>query len=194
MTTPRIRPEGDERWIYVAHRHWMALVMRSLIPLLIGLMVGGVLFWRVLGREPDFLGRVPPLLDSVNLALLLVGLLMAAALVYIYVDWANDHLIVSNKRLILEDQTLLLAFTYETIVLNRIQNVNVRVDNFLQYLLQYGRVEIQAGGPTAPIVFSRARCPNEIQAALMDEVNREKRDQERIRLQAAVQRRLDPAA
>lgn len=194
MSRPRIRPEGDERWIYIAHRHWIALAMRS-APLAAGLLLaGGLLTWRVLGRRPDVLGRVPPLLDALNAGLAGVGVLLACALIYTYIDWSNDHLIVSNKRLIFEDQTLLLAFSYETIPLDRIQNVNVRVENFLQFLLKYGRVEVQAAGPTAPIVFSRARYPNQIQVELMKEVNREKREQEQRRLKAAIQRRIDPSA
>ena len=72
--------------------------------------------------------------------------------------------------------------------------MNVRIENFLQYMLKYGRVEIQAAGPTAPVVFDRARRPNEIQVELMKEVNREKHEQERRRLVAAVQRRIDPQA
>ena len=194
MRQPHIRPEGDERWIYVARRHWIALLLRAAVPLLLGLIFAVVLLWRILGREPDFLGREPPLLDAINVLLVLAGGVMLAALAYIYIDWKNDHLIVSNKRLILEDQTLLLAFTYETISLDRIQNVNVRVDNFLQYALKYGRVEVQAAGPTAPIVFDRVRRPAQIQIELMKEVNREKRDQEQRRLAAAVQRRLNPTA
>ena len=194
MSQPRIRPQGDERWIYVAHRHWIALVLRSAMPCAAGLLAGIVLLWRVSGREPDFLGRMPPVLDGLNALLAVIAVLAAAALVYTYVDWKNDHLIVSNKRLILEDQTLFLAFTYETIGLERIQNVNVRVKHFLQFALKYGRVEIQAAGPTAPIVFDRAARPDRIQVELMNEVNREKREQEQRRLQAVVQRRLDPGA
>src|SRR3712207_6609290 len=192
MRQPHIRPEGDERWVYVARRHWIALLMRAAVPLLLGLIFGVLLLWRLLGREPDFLGREPPLLDAINALLVLAGGVILAALVYIYIDWKNDHLIVSNKRLILEDQTLLLAFTYETISLERIQNVNVRVENFLQYALKYGRVEVQAAGPTAPVVFDRARRPAQIQTELMKEVSREKREQEQRRLAAAVQRRLNP--
>ena len=194
MSQPRIRPEGDERWIYIAHRHWIALVMRAFVPALLGLAVASALAWRMLGRGPDVLGRVPPMLDGLNMLLGLAGALMAAALVYIYVDWKNDHLIVSNKRLIHEDRTLLLAFSYETIPLDRIQNINVRVDNLLQHILKYGRVEIQAAGPTAPIIFSRMQRPNQMQVEVMKEVNREKREQEQVRLKAAIQRRIDPSA
>jgi uncharacterized membrane protein YdbT with pleckstrin-like domain len=194
MITPHIRPEGDERWTYVANRHWMALLIRWLIPLLVGGGAGLYLLWRVMDRQPDFLGRTPPLVNGVNLLVFFTALVSLAALLYIYIDWRNDHLIVSNKRLIMEDQTLFLSFKYETIALDRIQNVNVRVDNFLQYMLKYGRVEVQAAGPTAPIVFDRAYCPNEIQRQVMKEVNREKREQEQRRLRAAVARRIDPSA
>jgi hypothetical protein len=194
MSQPHIRPEGDERWIYIAHRHWIALVMRS-TPLLAGLfVVGGLLAWRALGREPDVLGRVPPLLDAINIALAGAVALLAFALLYTYIDWSNDHLIVSNKRLIHEDRTLLVSYSYETIPLDRIQNVNVRIENFLQFLLKYGRVEVQAAGPTAPIVFNRVHFPNQVQVELMKEVNREKREQEQRRLKAAIQRRIDPSS
>src|SRR3954451_13470844 len=110
MNRPRIVPEGDERWIYIARRHWIALVLRSLIPGLVGLLAIAILCWRVLGRAPDFLGRLPPVLDGLNLMLMVAGILMVAILIYTYIDWNNDHLIISNKRLILEDQSLLLAF------------------------------------------------------------------------------------
>lgn len=194
MSRPHIRPEGDERWIYVAHRHWIALVLRSALPFLVWLAAVVGMLWRVFGRAPDFLGRVPPALDGLNVALALVAVLAALSVAYTYVDWKNDHLIVSNKRLILEDQTLWLAFRYETIGLDRIQNVNVRVENFLQFTLKYGRVEVQAAGPTAPIVFDRVRRPDQVQIEIMREVKREKRDQEQRRLMATVQRRLNPNA
>ncbi|HZG65224.1 MAG TPA: PH domain-containing protein [Herpetosiphonaceae bacterium] len=194
MSRPRIQPQSGERWIYVAHRHWIALVMRSALPLVGIVLAGGLLSWRVLGRGPDVLGRVPPLFDAANAILAVAGLLLLFGLVYTCLDWSNDHLIVSNKRLIYEDQTLLLTFRYETIPLDRIQNVDVRVANLLQYLLKYGRVEVQAAGPTAPIVFDHARCPDRLQVELMKEVNREKREQEQRRLKTAIQRHLDPTA
>ena len=193
MPQPSIKPEGDERWIYVARRHWIALVLRALAPAVLGCIAGGLLLWRVLGRGPDILGRVPPMLDPLNGLLIASGMIMVLGLVYIYIDWKNDHLIVSNKRLIHEDRTLLLAYSYETIPLDRIQNVNVRVENMLQHVLKYGRIEAQAAGPTAPIVFTRAERPNEIQVELMKEVSREKREQEQRRLKAAIQHRLDPS-
>lgn len=194
MADIQLQPEGDERFVYVSHRHWMALLLREIIPVLVAIVCAAVFFFRAFGREVDFLGRTPPLFDLLN-SVLFVSILVCVAIgAYIYADWKNDHLIVSNKRIVHEDQTLWLAYEYETIPLDQIQNVNIRTDNILQYVLGYGRVEVQAAGPTAPIVFERANQPGELQRQIMAEVNREKRSQEEKRLAATVARRLNPHA
>lgn len=194
MAQIKLRPEGDERFIYIARRHWVALLLRELVPALVGLGAAAGFILRGLNREVDFLGRQPPLLDPLNFVLFLSIIVCAAIAVYIWFDWRNDHLILSNKRVVREDQTLWLAYQYETIPLDQIQNVNIRTDNIFQYVLKYGRVEIQAAGPNEPIVFDRARDPVEIQQRIMGEAQREKRTLEQKRLQATVERRLNPAA
>lgn len=185
------RPEPNERVIYIARRHWIALLMRSALPLLAGATAALVFLVRAFGR-PDMLGQPPPLLDTVNGAMVLLVLACVAVLAYVYVDWHNDRLFVTNTRVVHEDRTLWLAFRFETIPVERIQNVNVRTDNPLQYLLKYGRAEIQAAGPTAPIVFERAERPIALQQSVMNEVNRHRRDQEQQHLNTTVQRRLHP--
>lgn len=194
MADIHLRPEGDERFIYIAHRHWVALLIRGLVPVIVfGLAVGALLV-RALDRTPDFLGRQPPLFDPLNIFLMVSIVITVAIAVYVYLDWRNDHVIVSNKRIVHEDRTLWLAYRYEIIPLDQIQNVNIRTDNIFQYVLKYGRVEIQAAGPTEPIIFDRANCPNIIQREILNEVQREKRSMEQKRLQATVERRLDPSA
>jgi hypothetical protein len=192
MADIRLRPEPDERFIHVAPRHWIELVIRESVAVLIGGSLLIVLALRLLSREPDFLGRQPPLADPLNIALLVSVLAMIAIAAYVYFDWANDHLIITNKRVVHEDRTLWLSFMYEIIPLDQIQNVNIRTENFLQYMLKYGRVEVQAAGPTNPIIFKRADCPNEIQKRILAEVQRVKRSQEEKRLLQTVERRLHP--
>lgn len=194
MAKVNIRPDQDERFIYIAHRHWVALLIRSLIPTLVGLIALVVFVSRALSREPDFFGQPPPLLDPLNALLFVSALVTLAILAYIWFDWRNDHLIVSNKRIIHEDRTLWLSYIYETIPLEQIQNVNVRIENVFQYTLKYGRIEIQAAGPTEPIVFLRVEGPADVQRQILGEVQREKRTQERRYLEATVARRIDPNA
>lgn len=194
MAKVHIRPDRDERFIYTAHRHWIELLIRSLIPVLVGLIALLLFAGRAFSREPDFFGESPPLFDPLNAFLFVSVLVTLAILVYIWFDWRNDHLIVSNKRIIHEDRTLLLSYIYETIPLEQIQNVNVRIENVFQYTLKYGRIEIQAAGPTEPIVFRRVESPADVQRQILGEVQREKRNQERRYLEATVARRIDPAA
>jgi uncharacterized membrane protein YdbT with pleckstrin-like domain len=194
MARVNLKPEGDERFVYIAHRHWTALVIRELIPVTVGAVTLLIFVSRALFREPDFLGRQPPLFDVLNIVLGISIIVTIAIAVYTWFDWSNDHLIVSNKRVVHEDRTLWLAFQYETIPIDRVQNVNIRTDNIFQYVLNYGRVEVQAAGPSEPIVFLRSNCPGELQKQLLNEVQRQKRSQEQKRLMATVDRRLNPAA
>jgi uncharacterized membrane protein YdbT with pleckstrin-like domain len=194
MADIHLRPEGDERFIYIAHRHWAALLIRAIVPVIVFAIAAAALLIRALDRTPDFLGRQPPLFDPLNIALMISIVITVAILMYVYLDWRNDHIIVSNKRIVHEDRTLWLAYRYEIIPLDQVQNVNIRTDNFLQYVFKYGRVEIQAAGPTEPIVFDRANSPIQIQREILNEVQREKRSMEQKRLLATVERRLNPQA
>lgn len=195
MAFPKIhlQPQGSERIIYIAQRHPIALVMRAIGPFVAGLIAALVFVNRAL-TPPTVFGPPPPLLgDPWNLALLAIVLVCIAALVYIWFDWANDHIILTNQRVVEEDRTLFLAYEYRIIPLDQIQNVNIRIENFVQYTLDYGRVEIQAAGPTEPIVFNRALRPRALQTQILGEVRREKRKQEQERLNIAIARHLDPS-
>lgn len=193
LPQPHIRPEGDERWIYVARRHWVALAWRAIVPFFVIVFATLGVVYRGTNREPDFLGREPALLDFLSILLLFLSLSMLLVLLYIYYDWRNDMLIVSNKRVIHEDRTLFLSFRYETIPLDRVQNVNILTEG-LQKLFGYGQVTVQASGLTAPISFARAREPAVVQRQVMQEVGRQKREQEQARLRALVHKRVHPNA
>jgi membrane protein YdbS with pleckstrin-like domain len=182
--------QRDEREMYVVRRHWMAFVLRSWAPVLVILGTASLLGLRIVGREPEFLGRQPPVLDGFNtvLVLLLSGALLMA--VYHWVDWHNDLLIVTNKRIVHEERTLWQAHRYTIIPLEQVQNVNVRISNIVQYLLQYGLVIVQAAGPGSSITFERVKCPNDVQRRIMNEVKRQKRRQEKWHVRETVERHL----
>jgi uncharacterized membrane protein YdbT with pleckstrin-like domain len=190
LTSPDLKMQRGERIICMAQRHWMVFVLRSWAPALV--ILGCLLvFWiRVSGREPDYLGRQPPLLDGLSLLLFLLILISAAIMVYVWVDWRSDHLIITNKRIVHEDRIPWVSYRYETIPLEQVQNVNVRMSNLLQNLLQYGRVKVQAAGPGSTIVFERAKCPDDIQRRIMDEVKRQKRQQEQQHINKTVERHV----
>jgi hypothetical protein len=194
MTKPSFRPQGDERIILVAHRHWAAFAVRAIVPVLVGVSAAIVFLARSFGGQPDILGNPPPLFDPLGIFLLVSLLVTALIGWYIWVDWRNDNLILTNKRVIREDRTLWLRDTDQVIPLENIQNVNILRENIIQHLLKYGRVTVHAAGPTAPIVLDRAERPEEIQRRVLGEANRQKKSLEEKHLTATVERRLNPDA
>ncbi len=74
-------------------------------------------------------------LDWVNIGLFAIGLVAFGALVYIAVDWANDFLILTNTRVIYDDQQLLVRHVKQEVLIENIQQVNLSADSYLAYFL-----------------------------------------------------------
>lgn len=74
-------------------------------------------------------------LDWVNFGLFALGLVAFGALVYITVDWANDFLILTNTRVIYDDQQLLVRHVKQEVLIENIQQVNLSADSYLAYFL-----------------------------------------------------------
>ncbi|MDQ2996762.1 MAG: PH domain-containing protein, partial [Chloroflexota bacterium] len=55
------------------------------------------------------------------------------------IDWSNDFLILTPTRVIFEDTELLVRQIQQEIVIENIQQVNVRADSYVAYLLGYFR-------------------------------------------------------
>jgi uncharacterized membrane protein YdbT with pleckstrin-like domain len=191
MQRTGLKLQRDERIMFSVRHHWIMFALRAFIPILVGAAALAIFFSRVFGT-PDLLAPQPPLFDPLNLVLLLVALGMGSLIIYVWFDWANDLLIITNKRVVHEDRTPGLAYHYQTITLDRVQNVNMQ-QNAIQKLLGYGRINVQAAAPSRPIVFHQAEQPKVIQQHLRSEIQREKRRQEATLRDVVVQRRLEPA-
>ncbi len=187
MLSTGLRLQGDERIMFTVRRHWIAFAVRALLPVLVGAPV--FLVWA--GRTFSPNTPQPPLFDGTNLVLMLIMAALAAVLAYLWFDWRNDLLLITNKRVVHEERTLAFSYRYQTITLDRVQNVNIQ-QNGIQKLLDFGRVTIQAAAPSRPIIFNPSERPRIIQQHLLGEIKREKREQEARLRDEVVQRRLDP--
>jgi len=103
-------------------------------------LLGLMLYFRLLGGEILY---IPPFSvpqnDIFNQLLLLVSFISLGILVYIAIDWSNDFLILTPTRVIFEDTELLVRQIQQELVIENIQQVNVRADSYLAYLLGYVR-------------------------------------------------------
>jgi hypothetical protein len=111
------------------------------LPYLFGVgLLGLMLYFRLLGGEVFYIEPFStPRNDLFNQLLLLFSFISLIVLVYIAVDWSNDFLILTRTRVIYEDTQLLVRQVQQEIVIENIQQVNVRADSYLAYLLGYFR-------------------------------------------------------
>ncbi len=175
------------------------------LPYLFGVgLLGLMLFFRLQGGEIFYVEPFStPRSDIFNQLLLLFSFISLIVLVYMAIDWSNDFLILTPTRVIFEDTELLVRQIQQELVIENIQQVNVRADSYLAYLLGYFRNwtqrlmrwlgfrskpadQVQAVyakiivGSYSPqtLIFEYAAQPYEMQGKIQGEVNKLRRQQD----------------
>jgi uncharacterized membrane protein YdbT with pleckstrin-like domain len=155
--------EPGEQCLGVWTRHWIVLVRRAwwLLVLLMAIVGGGWLWIR--RAEPG--ERAMPETLVVGL-----GLLVSIYILYAYVDWRNDALIMTDRRLVHLERVILVFRSQREAGLDRVQNVQVTVPSLLGTLLQYGEVAVETAARGSDIVFGPVSQPRQIQETIQSRV------------------------
>jgi hypothetical protein len=114
-------------------------------------------------------------LDAINLLLSVLFLAAGAYLVYTYLDWANDQLIMTSERIILDNDKLLVRREQEQLSVDDIQNVLARTETYLEHWLNFGTITIQSAAVGNRVLFRAASNPLASQQQIMAELKRLKR-------------------
>ncbi len=145
-----------ERVVQMVHRHWWVIVARSVIPTIIAIAL-----W--------FVGL---LVLGTGLELVIWGgslVLLAAWLVFMYLDWRNDYVIVTDQRIVFVEVVLLRFQTHvRDTPVSSIQEVNyeIPVDPFAR-LFNYGRLNISTAGGAGRVVLDFVPNPREMQQVVI---------------------------
>lgn len=145
---------SDEMVVQVFRRHWWSFVRYSWLPLLIStlLIVGAVL---LLGTSA--------LLALVALAL---AVLIPVVIIYfLYVEWQDDALIITDQRVVRVTTTLLqLENQISEVALNAVLEVSITIPpaDLFARLFRYGSVEIKTAGSQGNLSLSMVRKPNQV--------------------------------
>lgn len=115
--------------------------------------------------------------DVLNLLLILVAIMMLLGLVYSVIDWANDFLILTNTRVVYDDQQFLVRHIQQQMLISDIQQVNMRQESYLEYWFDYGAIVIRSFSPRRLSFFNTAH-PQIMQNAILGEVNKLRRQSE----------------
>jgi hypothetical protein len=145
----------DEETLLKIRRHWWAYGRWLPLPLILAIGIG-------------FLGLLMPPLRAplLAMAVFVPGMIM----LYLYAEWANDQIIITDQRLIRITRTILtLSEVVNEIKIDSIQEANAEVppgDPFA-LLFNYGIVEIKTAGEAGNFFLDFIPNPDAVQELII---------------------------
>lgn len=191
MTAEQIRRRFDfdtglgESILTAYTRHWIVFARRTwwVIVALGGLMVGG---WVWLTHFQGS-GKM-----SLEVLLAALFLLLLVTLSYVYIDWRNDALIMTDQRLIRIEKVVLLFQSQQEVELAKVQNVRASVRGFFATLLGYGEIHIETAARGSDISFGPIRRPRIVQEEITGRVRAIRAETSAQLMRQTLLHRLDP--
>ncbi|MEN9936535.1 MAG: hypothetical protein RLZZ387_3114 [Chloroflexota bacterium] len=115
--------------------------------------------------------------DPWNLALIVGALAAFGLFAYLYVDWVDDFFVVTNQRVVYDDEQLFVRHIQQQVLIEDIQQVNTVIDSYPAVWFGFGRLVIRSFS-TRTLSFEFANRPKEIEAAIMAEVGKRRKQRE----------------
>jgi hypothetical protein len=164
---------------------WLALLVRGqptrqarlilgIVIAVLGLLIyfrstGGRLFYH---DAQMFAGQA---LDGLNLVLLLLTAASIGSLLFIGYDWLNDELILTNQRVVYDNDQVLIPILLERreqqqIFLEDVQDVNATTETYAKHWLGYGTIKVKSARINGDITFESASEPMLMQQKIMGQV------------------------
>ncbi len=94
--------------------------------------------------------------------ILVGGAFMMGQVVWNLIDYLNDYLIVTNRRVVLQEEVLFFRKWRQEALLERIQNVDINI-GFWGRLFRYGNIVIRTAGTNGSIPFTFVTNPRDIE-------------------------------
>lgn len=144
-------------------RHWIVLLRKTWPAQLLFWLIflPGILF-AVGANQPG---------QWLDWLWLFMGLVIVGQLLWGVLDYYNDYLIVTNRRVVRQEEVIFLKQWRQEAVLEQVQNVDVAI-NFWGNLLGYGDVIIRTAGTQGAIPFNFVANPKEVRAAIFTQRER----------------------
>ena len=149
----------DEEILIQTHRHWWSFVRTAWIPLLLmpAMWLGAFLL------EVQMLS-----LALLGLSLLLPGL----ALIYFYLEWRNDSVIVTDQRIIRINRTILVMYRQVTQVgLESVHEINFEIPSYDPFarIFRYGTVIVKTAGAQGNLELDFMPNPEQFQKRIIED-------------------------
>ncbi len=148
----------DEEILLRTHRHWWSFLRTAWLPLLLmpAMWIGAAA-----------LDAQAPSLVLFALSIALPGL----ALVYFYLEWRNDSVIVTDQRIIRINRTILTMYRQVTQVgLDSVHEINYELPPYDPFarIFRYGTVIVKTAGAQGNLEMALMPSPARFQKMIMD--------------------------
>lgn len=145
----------NEQVIFKKRRHWYVLLKWVVPPALLFIAAAGV-------------GLIAGLALGLNV-FLWAGLILLLSIgplgftVWRFLDWENDHYILTNRRILHIERVYFLFESRSEANLDKIQDVTVRMPNMIANVLHFGNLEIETASTAGQIKFESIPQPRKAQ-------------------------------
>lgn len=153
-------------------------------------LLGLLIFFRYQGGRVFHLEGGGELFDGLNILLAVALLAGAFFCYYVYVEWENDYLILTNQRVLYWHEVLLGKHSQDQIYIEDIQNVIANRATYLQYWLNFGSIKVTSAAYRKPLEFTNAASPQDMQKKIMDKVNSNRQQQSRADFDAIIKAKV----
>lgn len=132
-------------------------------------------FWRGLIGPFLFAALITPTLQMLGLGLeflISATVLSIAWVTWLWLEWRNDVLILTNRRLVRVERQLPFYERQESAYLDKVQDVSVERHGLAAAVLGFGQITVQTAGATGQIVFSHSPRPDAVKELVFRGVKR----------------------
>jgi uncharacterized membrane protein YdbT with pleckstrin-like domain len=169
MNEIRLLPE--EKVVLKLRKHWVILARDSIGTILLAFFPL-ILFAIIQIMAPQFL-FFANYLAFMSFATTLWLLLIFLALAVIWTDYYLDLWIVTDKRIISVDQVSLFNRKVTTLSHERIQEITVKEENFVQAFFKYGTLDIETASPTdGDATMEGIPRPEDVRKAILEQAGK----------------------
>jgi hypothetical protein len=174
--------------------------------LTVAALIVGLIYYRYGGGRIFYIDRslfADQSFDVLNLALMTLAIVALFFVFFNFYDWLNDELILTNKRVIYDNDQVFIPRlierrVQEQIFIEDVQNVVANTKTYPQHWLNYGTVIVKSARFGGELQFDACDRPKDMQAKITEQVKAYKkqygeRDYERM-IEARVYDNRPPAA
>jgi membrane protein YdbS with pleckstrin-like domain len=158
---------SGERLLLQTRRHWWAYIRQSWIPIVVGVIMLVVAF------------AVPA--DNLRFLILAGTLLVPGALlVYFYLEWRNDQLIITTDRVLRIENTIITFQQWvNEVPIRSIQQVNTDMPPFDLFarVFNYGDVVLRTAGKAGTVKLDFVPDAERVQDLIFEQLNGKQQDQ-----------------